>query len=103
MQIYSFLRRYDSVPCFFKRRLWYFEVLGLHMDPATLVKISGQTPDPAARAATEQSHKNFIGDILNNFQLMARFSRFMRQANDFVFKAEEAGYLLEGQQKLGGR
>mgnify|MGYP002803531096 CR=1 FL=1 len=41
------------------------------------------------RAATEQSHKNFIGDILNNFQLMARFSRFMRQANDFVFKAEE--------------
>ena len=78
------------------------QVLGLRMDPATLENFPGQAPDPAARAATEQSHKNFIGDILNNFQLMARFSRFMRQANDFVFKAEEAGSFWWGK-KIGGR
>ena len=73
------------------------------MDPATLENFQGKLPTQlAARAATEQSHKNFIGDILNNFQLMARFSRFMRQANDFVFKAEEADICWRGK-KIGGR
>lgn len=41
------------------------------------------------RSAADEDHKAFIANILNNFQLMARFTRFMRQSQDFFHKAEE--------------
>ncbi|CAK9060380.1 unnamed protein product, partial [Durusdinium trenchii] len=41
------------------------------------------------RPASEEDHKVFMANVLNNFQLMARFSRFLRQAHDHAFKAEE--------------
>eukprot|EP00435_Cladocopium_sp_Y103_P048082 s660_g14.t1 len=47
------------------------------------------------RPAAEEDHKAFIAGILNNFQLMARFTRFLRQSQDFFQKAEEE-YLATG-------
>ena len=43
------------------------------------------------RTATEQDHKQFVASVLTNFQLMGRFSRFMRQSEEFFCKAEEVG------------
>jgi len=47
------------------------------------------------RPAADEDHKAFISGILNNFQLMARFTRFLRQSQDFFQKAEEE-YLASG-------
>lgn len=41
------------------------------------------------RPAAEEDHKIFVASVLNNFQLMARFTRFMRQAQEFLVKSDE--------------
>ena len=44
----------------------------------------------ADRPAVDEDHKRFVGSVLNNFQLMARFGGILRQANEGVLRAEEA-------------
>eukprot|EP00438_Fugacium_kawagutii_P013007 Skav209218 [mRNA] locus=scaffold603:47568:60977:+ [translate_table: standard] len=75
--------------------------------PAEVMLLSVGEIKKDLRPAAEEDHKIFVASVLNNFQLMARFTRFMRQAHEFWVKSDEDGvspaFVVEATKADAGR